>query len=40
MFVYGSFFFLIIVVGFIILRRLFYPKFYSDMGKYILLQTS
>ncbi|CAD8207082.1 unnamed protein product [Paramecium octaurelia] len=33
--VYGSFFFFLVVVGFIVLRRLFYRNFYSDISQLI-----
>ncbi|CAD8120226.1 unnamed protein product [Paramecium sonneborni] len=33
--VYGSFFFFLMVVGFIVLRRLFYRNFYSDISIFI-----
>lgn len=34
--VYGSFFFLVITVALIIIRRLFYPNFYRDSTSYFL----
>lgn len=35
MMVYGSFFFLILTVAFIIMRRLFYREFYTHTGKFL-----
>jgi len=35
MMVYGSFFFLILTVAFIIMRRLFYREFYTHAGNFL-----